>query len=142
MSLLPILNSNEPYQNLLDAAEAAHEQGQYKEAVILAQTSVELFTEKILHQLYVTRHIEYLIDPFEHLLINYNIGNSKVSRLYVALSQDEITQAPFWANFVKHTELRNELVHDGRDASVVESRASLDAVEALVKHVQAANPAA
>lgn len=135
MSLLPILNANEPYRNLLDAAEAAHEQGQYKEAVILAQTAVELFTEKILRRLYVNRHIEYLIDPFEHLLINYNVGNTKVSRLYVALSGDEIHQQPFWAKFVAHTELRNELVHEGKDASVTQSRESLDAVAALVAHM-------
>jgi hypothetical protein len=137
MSLLPILKSDEPYQNLLDAAEAAHGQGQYKEAVILAQTAVELFTEKALGQLYVARHVEFLKDPFEHLLINYNIGNTKVSRLYVALSEDNIHTAPFWSNFVAHTELRNALVHEGKDASVTQSRASLDAVSALMEHISA-----
>lgn len=136
MPLLPILNADQPYRNLLDAAEAAHEQGQYKEAVILAQTAVELFTERILGRLYVTRQIEYLRDPLEHLLINYNIGNSKVSRLYIALSEDQIHEQPFWPKFVSHTELRNELIHEGRDASVVDSRNSLEAVNALVEHVE------
>src|SRR6185369_14379963 len=105
MSPSPLSKDREPYENLLAAAESAHEQAQYKEAVILAQTALELFTEKILGQLYVTRHIEYLKTEFEHLLINYNMANAKVSGLYIALSNDPITQAPFWSDLAAHNEL-------------------------------------
>jgi hypothetical protein len=139
MSLLPVLNSDEPYKNLLTAAAAAHDQGQYKEAVILSQTAVELFTEKVLGQLYIARDVEFLKGSFEHLLINYNIGNDKVSRVYIALSGDSIKQAPFWSRFVAHTELRNALVHDGKDATIMQSRASLDSIAALIEHVRSAN---
>lgn len=139
MALLPILASSDPYQNLLSAAEAAHEQGQYKEAVILAQTSVELFVEKVLGRLYEARQIGYLKTEFEHLLINYNIGNAKVSGLYIALSEDPIKQAPFWSSFIAHTELRNALVHEGVDATEQQSRASLDSVTALIDHVGTIN---
>jgi hypothetical protein len=137
MTQLPNFTASEPYQNLLAAAESAHAQGQSKEAVILAQTAVELFTEKTLGELYTVRHIEYLKTEFEHLLINYNIGNAKVSGLYVALSQDDIKQAQFWSAFVAHTELRNDLVHEGKDATAEQSRASLDAVMSLIDHVRA-----
>ncbi len=136
MSLIPLLTADDPYINLFSAAEAAHDQKQYKEAIILAQIAVELFTEKTLRHLYVTRHIEYLKSSFEHFLINYNIGNSKVSQLYIALSNDDIRQAPFWRAFIDHTELRNDLIHEGRDASEAQSRASLAAVAALIKHIQ------
>lgn len=139
MSLLPILTANDPYQNLLSAGEAAHDQKQFKEAVILAQTAVELFTEKILGYLYSVREIDYLKPEFEHLLINYNIGNAKVSGLYIALSEDPLKQQTFWAAFITHTELRNALVHEGKDATESESRASLDAVTALITHVKSAN---
>ncbi|HVQ44211.1 MAG TPA: hypothetical protein VMT30_04575 [Candidatus Saccharimonadia bacterium] len=127
--------SPEPYQNLLAAAQAEHDHGHYKEAVILAQTAVEIFTEKALRQLYQARRLEYLKATFEHLLINYNIGNTKVSQLYIALSNDDIKQAPFWSRFIAHTELRNELVHEGKDATEAQSRASLEAVKALIDHV-------
>ncbi len=139
MSVNLVFKSNEPYQNLLDAAAAAHEAGQYKEAVILAQTALELFTEKILGHLYKVREIEYLKPEFEHLLINYNMANGKVSGLYVALSEDKITQEPFWSQVAAHVELRNDLVHEGRDASVVQSRSSLDAIAALIAHVKQHN---
>jgi hypothetical protein len=139
MAQLPNLASGEPYQNLLAAAQAAHDQGQYKEAVILGQTAVELFTEKVLGQLYTGRHVEFLKTSFEHLLINYNLGNDKVSRLYIALSEDPIKQAPFWSRFVAHTELRNDLVHEGKDATLMQSRASLDTIGALIEHIKTAN---
>ncbi len=136
MPLNLTFNSHEPYENLLDAAVAAHEASQYKEAVILAQTALELFTEKTLRHLYRARHIEYLKSALEHLLTNYNIGNTKVSRLYMALSEDQITQAPFWSALVAHVELRNDLVHEGKDATIAQSRQSLDAVIALISHIQ------
>ncbi|MDB5178671.1 MAG: hypothetical protein JWN01_614 [Patescibacteria group bacterium] len=139
MTLPPITPSHEPYQSLIDSAETWHKQGHYKEAVILAQTGLELFTEKTLGHLYQTRQLEYLKPEFEHLLINYNIGNSKVSGLYIALSGDEIKQAPFWAALTDHVELRNKLVHDGQDATAEQSRNSLDAVKALISHVQEHN---
>lgn len=131
--------STEPYQSLLISAESWHAQGQYKEAVILAQTGLELFTEKVLGRLYAGRQIEYLKPVFESLLINYNLGNSKVSGVYVALSGDEIKQQPFWQALASHVELRNRLVHDGEDATEEQSRRSLDAVIAAVAHIKATN---
>jgi hypothetical protein len=139
MTINLVFSSHEPYQNFLDSAEAAHAQSQYKEAVILVQTALELFTEKTLGHLYKVRDIEYLKPQFEHLLINYNIANGKVSGLYMALAEDKITQEPFWSGVVAHVELRNDLVHEGKDASVAQSRASLDAVAAVVAHIKAHN---
>lgn len=137
---LPLIPPHaEPYQTLLDSAEAWHDQGHYKEAVILVQIALELFTEKTLGQLYQTRHISYLKPQFEHLLINYNLGNAKVSGLYMALSGDQITQAPFWSKVTDHVELRNRLVHDGQDATQEQARHSLDAVAALIAHVRRHN---
>jgi hypothetical protein len=137
MSRLPIFNAQEPYEALLASAEVWHEQDQYKEAVIMAQTSLELFTEKVLGHLYKARNIEYLKPAFESLLINYNIGNSKVSRLYMALSEDSaIKQQPFWSAIADHVQLRNDLVHEGQDASEEQSRRSLDAVRALIAHIK------
>jgi hypothetical protein len=137
---LPLLsNAHEPYAALIESADTWHEQGHYKEAVILAQIALELFTEKVLGHLYHTRHIEYLKPDFEHLLINYNLGNGKVSSLYMTLSGDHINQEPFWKNLTDHVELRNRLVHDGEDATQEQSAASLKAVKALIAHVQGAN---
>jgi hypothetical protein len=139
MSLPLVTPSHEPYQSLIDSAETWHQQSHYKEAVILAQIALELFTEKTLGHLYHARHVEYLKPEFEHLLTNYNLANNKVSGLYIALSGDEIKQAPFWAPLTDHAELRNKLVHEGQNATTTQSRSSLDAVKALIAHVKAYN---
>lgn len=125
----------EPYAVLLESAEAASAADDHKVAVILAQTAVELFTAKVLAHLYRSHNIEYLKGPFEHLLINYNIGNSKVSELYMALAGDPINQQPFWSQFTDHVQLRNNLVHDGADATAEQAQASLAAVSALINHI-------
>lgn len=136
---LPLAYTHEPYQSLIDSAYTWHEQGHYKEAVIIAQTAIELFTEKILGHLYEVRQVEFLKPEFENLLINYNMANNKVSGLYMALSNDPIRQAPFWAALQDHAELRNKLVHEGQDATLEQSAASLKAISELIKHVLAAN---
>lgn len=128
-------STHEPYQSLLLSADRAHHDGDYKVAVILAQTAVEVFTEKVLGQLYRRRGIAYLKPEFENLLINYNLGNSKVSGLYMALSQDAINQQPFWKNFTDHVQLRNDLVHDGADATSEQAAASLAVVRQIINHI-------
>lgn len=140
MSNLPLVPSaHEPYAALIESAETWHNEGHYKEAVIIAQSGLELFTEKVLGALYISRHIEYLKPEFEHLLINYNIGNSKVSSLYMTLSGDDINQEPFWSGIIEHVELRNRLVHDGQDATEQEARASLQAIKDLIEHIKSHN---
>jgi hypothetical protein len=139
MSLPLLFTEHEPFQSLIDSADTWLTQGHYKEAVILAQTALELFTEKTLGHLYQTRHVEYLKPELEHLLTNYNLANSKVSGLYIALSGDPIRQTDFWAALTNHAELRNRLVHDGQDATENQARASLKAVKALIAHVKTHN---
>ncbi len=128
-------NRPKPYEVLLNSAQAAHDEGDYKIAVILAQTSLEIFTESVLAALYRKRDIMYLKPEFEHLLINYNLANAKVSSLYMTLSGDDINQAPFWSAVQQHIVLRNDLVHEGRDATPEESSRSLQAIGSLIEHV-------
>ena len=130
------MSQREPYESLLESAHAAHTASEHKVAVILAQTALEVYTEKALGQLYRRRNIEYLKPEFEHLLINYNLANSKVSSLYQALSGDQLTAAPFGSAIQTHIQLRNDLVHEGRDATAEDAEASLGAVEALIAHVE------
>jgi hypothetical protein len=124
------------YRGVLDSARQRHEQGHYNEAIILLQTGVELFTEQTFDQLCHKRQIEYLQPQLERLLFNnYNLGHDKVVSLYEALSEDKLRQAPFWTDFKRHVELRNDIVHQGREATQDESQASIRAVEQLIDHI-------
>jgi hypothetical protein len=88
-----------------------------------------------LRRLYVKREVQFLTGTFDRLLINYNIANAKVSGLYMDLSGDPINQAPFWSRFTAHSELRNDLVHEGKLATEAQAKASLEVVAALIAHV-------
>lgn len=124
-----------PYDKLMASADKALEDGDYKLAIILAQTALELFTEAVLATLYRRRHIEYLKPEFERLLINYNLANAKVSSLYMALSGDPIMHQSFWSGVQSHIELRNDIVHEGREASQVDAQRSLHAIHQLMDHI-------
>ncbi len=125
-----------PHLNLIDSAKQWHDQGHYKEAIILLQTGVELFTEQVFGQLYRQRHIEYLQPQLERLLFNnYSLGSDKVASLYEALSEDNLREQPFWSTFKQHVELRNDIVHQGGDATREQSERSIHVIEQLIAHV-------
>src|SRR5688500_9316231 len=108
MSQSICFTSNSPHLSMINSAKHWHEQGQYKESIILLQTGMEIFTEQIFDFLCRHRQIEYLQPQLERLLFNnYNLGHDKVASLYEALSEDELRKTPFWATFKQHVELRN-----------------------------------
>lgn len=127
---------SEPYFNILAAAKSRHEEGNFQEAVILAQTAVEIFMERIYDRLFAKRNITDLQLPIERLLYrNYNLGHDKVVSLYEALANDEIRKAPFWPSFKMHNELRNDVVHQGRLVTKEESAKSMAVIDELIAHV-------
>jgi hypothetical protein len=128
--------ASEPYSSLLDSAKEHHKNGDYQESIILAQTAAELFVERAFDSLFERRNIEYLQKAVERLLYhNYNLGHDKTASLYEALSADHITKQPFWSQYKAHTELRNDIVHQGRTAISEDSSRSLKAVQDLIDHI-------
>jgi hypothetical protein len=133
------MSKQEPYLSLLKAAHEQHDHGDYQEAIILAQTAVEIFIEQVFDCLFTKRGIEYLQAPVERLLYrNFSLGHDKVANLYEALSGDAIRQLPLWSQYKAHTELRNDVVHQGREVDAEQSQHSLDSVQALIDHVRQA----
>ncbi len=56
--------------------------------------------------------------------------------MYATLSRDpDIAQQPFWSALTDHVKLRNDIVHDGIDATKQEAEASYAAVDALMNYV-------
>jgi hypothetical protein len=125
------------YVRLLRSARQWYEDGYYSEAVILLQTSAELFAEQVFTALCRRRDLEYLRPQLERLLFNnYNLAQDKVSSLYQALAEDDLKQQPFWSRYKAHNELRNDIVHDGRAATKLECEQSLRAVTDLIDHLK------
>jgi hypothetical protein len=133
------MSKQQPYISLLQAAQERHAQGDFQEAIILAQTATEIFIEQAFDRLFTKRGIEYLQLPVERLLYrNFSLGHDKVANLYEALSGDAIRQLPLWSQYKEHTELRNDVIHQGREVDATQSQRSLDSVRALIDHVRQA----
>jgi hypothetical protein len=125
------------YRSVLDSAQQRHEQGHYNEAIILLQTGIELFTEQTFGALFIRRDIKYLQPQLERLLFNnYNLGHDKVASLYDALSEDHLREQDFWSTFKQHVELRNDIVHQGAEATKAEAERSIRVVEEIIAHIQ------
>lgn len=124
-------------RQLLLSARSLTSDGHFAAAVVAAQTASEVFMEGTLRELFQLRKIDNFWGEIGAFIPNYNIAaNKKLRRLYTALSgDDDIAQKPFWRKLVDHVELRNDIVHDGNDATEAQSEASYAAVDELMNHI-------
>lgn len=124
------------YIILLNAARGEITKNDFQQAVVLAQTASELFAEQVFDYLFKKRQIDYLQRPVERLLYrNFNFAHGKVVGLYEALANDRVTKTATWSNYKEHTELRNDVVHQGRDVTREQAERSLNIVENLIRHI-------
>ena len=79
------------------------------------------------------RSLTDIEEALDDLLPNYNLGNEKVRKLYVALSGDKVHEAKFWSAFQEHVTRRNKVVHEGKEVTRDEAEASLMAATELIR---------
>ncbi len=125
-----------PHEILLDTAKSLISQEHYMSAVVIAQTACEILTELTIKTILVAKRLDYLDHPISGLLPNYNLGNEKVRKLYVALSGDKIQDTPFWVGYTKMVTLRNKVVHKGTRPSLQQAEQAYKAAKELIKHLE------
>jgi hypothetical protein len=129
MSLL-LLFKSEPYISLYNSATQWDKQGHHKEAIILAQISLELISERAFNKIIDSITPNSLQDWLRKSLEdNHNIANEKVRKLYEALSGNLISQESFWSRLQEHNTLRNDVVHSGKIVTSSQAAASLRVVK-------------
>jgi len=141
LAKLPQIRSinKKPYLTVLAAAHQQCDTGDFQETIVLAQTATELFAEQVFDYLFRKREIVYLQLPVERLLYrNFNLAHGKVVGLYEALSEDKLTRQPVWSDFKAHTEIRNDVIHQGREIDAAQARRSIAVVEKLIDHISMA----
>jgi hypothetical protein len=72
----------------------------------------------------------------ERLRNNTNLVNEVVLKLYVALTGDQIQNAPFWSKLREHTERRHGVIHSGRSVDRDDARESIEAVSSAIAHME------
>jgi hypothetical protein len=123
------------YRQLLDSAARFRQEGEYAVTVIVAQTACELVVEEAF-DLLLDKHGLTQRDREQLRPRSYDLGNTRVKALYALLTKDRIESQTFWSDFKEHSTRRNGIVHKGKQATKQEAKASLQAVTALVTHVE------
>ena len=134
---LPPTVLHTPYHKvLLQSARRWIAESEFNVAIIVSQMAREVLTEQIFDTIMQKKNVTWLKEPIDDLLPNYNIGNYKVRKLYVALTEDSIQEQSFWSDFKQHIKLRNDVVHSARRATKEEAERSLTSVSAVVGHLE------
>lgn len=124
------------FKVLLQAAKDLRDNDHHEAAIVTAQTACEVCTEILLTVALRKRGVEYLSDPLDRLLPNYNLGNERVRKVYEAITDDLLTaDAARWSKFQQHVKKRNGVVHRGEAATRAEADASISVVEDVIDHI-------
>ncbi len=125
-----------PHKALLETSKQLIDQQQYMAAIVIAQTACETFAEVAINAILRDKALDYLDGPISELLPNYNLRNEKVRKLYVALTDDKIQDAPFWVEYTKFVALRNRVVHRGKRPSKQQAEECFKVATEMVEHLE------
>ena len=103
--------------------------------VVLADVVCDGFTGWTLENLFKKKSENWEEFKKEYGWQRENIFNKKIRITYKLLSGDEIEEATFWQDLVKHNKRRNDFVHKGIIPSQSEADESFKAVEDFIQHV-------
>ncbi len=136
MTLL-LLFQPEPFESLYQSAVAWDQKRHHQEAVILAQISLELLSERVFNRLLDTVQPTdlqaWLRKPLDN---NHNIVQEQNRKLYEALSGNLIGQEAFWSGLQEHNTLRNDIIHRGTSITATDSARSLQVVKQAIDYLR------
>jgi hypothetical protein len=122
-------------RKFLDVAQTLIEGGQFEMAVVAAHVACEIATEQALSKAFDALKNQDLKDAVTDLLNGYNLGNSKIRKVYTALTRDKVAEALFWSAFKASAKRRNHIIHKGLTVAKTDAESSYDATSRLVAHL-------
>lgn len=96
-------------QTLLNLARSFIDQGHFDIAVVVAHMACEIAVERSISEAFVCEGVQYLEEAITDMLNGYNLANSRVLKLYCALTEDNIQAQPFWQAFIESGNRRNNI---------------------------------
>src|SRR5690348_11607485 len=135
----PTVKISPLYDALLHSADGlSNRVHQHSVAVLVAQTAIEVCTQRLITKLLDQRGATFLEKWIDDRLQNYNIRTETVRKLYEAVSSDaQLVNQPFWTSnrLIDHIELRNDVAHQGRVATPAQAQASLDVAREVITYL-------
>jgi hypothetical protein len=128
----------ERYGPLLEVARQLRNDGYYAAAIVTAQTACEVCTEVVLTEALHARVGDEAVADYitGSLRDNHNLLNGRVQKLYEVLFGHRIQEyQPLWQSFKDHVKRRNDIVHQGDEATVQGADDSIAAVDKVIQHL-------
>ena len=135
VTLLLLFNQSPVYETLHATAQRHHDTRGYQESVIFSQMAAEIAADACLTRL-IDRVEPASVRPWlKNQLFNTNLGNKNVRTMYTALSGDMIADETWWSPYVEHTQLRNDVAHEGAGVTQQLSQRGLTVTRSLIDHI-------
>ncbi|MCC7543536.1 hypothetical protein IT415_02405 [bacterium] len=131
----------QPHLQLLESAVKQYGDGDYREAVVLSHIAIEVVADQVLAA-WIDIAQPVSLRPWlkKQIENNHNLGTTKASKLYEALSGDMISEQSFWKDFLTANQLRNDVMHEGREVSQAQARAALANAKLVIGHLLSHQP--
>jgi hypothetical protein len=126
------------FQSLLNSAQQLLSDHHYGAAVLVAETAIEVCTERIIARALEKAKAGSLGDWITTSLRGrpYILTNPRITDLYKRLTGDaQIAQSPFWSRLQNHVTRRHLVAHKGQSVGESEASESLDVVLEAIQHI-------
>jgi hypothetical protein len=125
------------FEALLNSASGLLKGRHYGAAVLVAQTAIEVCTERIIARALGPRAEAFHQEWLDKRTRPYILGSTKdtAKEIYQLLTGDEITQAPFWYRLTEHVKRRHAVAHKGQSAGESEAAESLAVAWEAIRHM-------
>lgn len=109
--------------------------GQQQFAVVLAQAACELRTEDAFIEITRHRKMEALGDAVLGFVTTANLGNPRLCRVFIALTGDDPTKAPWWSDWTMSRTLRHDVAHKGATVTAVQAASAIESADKYITYL-------
>jgi hypothetical protein len=123
-------------RTLLERAYDLIQRGDHDLGVVIAQTACEVLIAQVLNERLEARELGTLRVHITSTIPAYSLNDDRTRKLWDELTGDEINQVSAWRKYKAHIVRRNGIVHRGSVTDEDEAQESLQAVQAVIEHVE------
>ena len=132
---------SQPHEQLLISAQQQFDDGDYRECIVLEHIAIEMVADQVLvHWINTVNPPGLRLWLLRQIENNHNLGTTKASKLYEALSGDMVSQMDFWPAFLQGNQLRNTVMHEGIEVSKGQAEHVLANTKQMINHLLAHLP--
>ena len=104
-------------------------------ATIVAHFACEVAIERSLSDSFARKGIHSFADAVANILDGYNPANEKVRNFYTSVTGDELREQPFWDNFIRSANRRDNIIRKGLIVGRADAEDTIKAASDFLAHL-------